>query len=123
MNTKRNNHSKILLRIFLFFALLVCYGFSATLVRAAPFLYVADDGSGTVEVVDLANNEVVAVIPVIGERPYGIAITPDGHYAYVANRDSGLVTVIDTMSNTVINNIEVGGEPYWVAVTPDGRHV
>jgi len=43
--------------------------------------------------------------------------------AYVANSKSGTVSVIDTTNNTPSGPITVGGEPYRVAVTPNGRFV
>jgi uncharacterized protein (TIGR03437 family) len=40
--------------------------------------------------------------------------------AYVANFGSNTVSVIDTSSNTVVATVNVGSQPYAVAVTPDG---
>ena len=44
---------------------------------AAPFAYVANNGSSTVSVIATATNTVVATIGV-GTGPRGVAITPDG---------------------------------------------
>jgi YVTN family beta-propeller protein len=44
-------------------------------------------------------------------------------FAYVTNNGDGTVTVIDTANNTVVGTpIPVGGSPFGVAVTPDGKH-
>ena len=41
--------------------------------------------------------------------------------AYIANFGSDTVSVIDTPSNTVVATVNVGTQPYAVAVTPDGK--
>jgi YVTN family beta-propeller protein len=43
--------------------------------------------------------------------------------AYIANEFSNTVSVIATGSNMVIDTIPVGGDPYGVAVSPDGSKV
>ena len=43
--------------------------------------------------------------------------------AYITNTGSNTVSVIDTATNTVTATIPVGGEPYSVAVSPDGSKV
>ena len=45
-------------------------------VCAAPFAYVANEGSGTVSVIDTASDEVVATIAA-GKKPRGLAISGD----------------------------------------------
>jgi YVTN family beta-propeller protein len=66
----------------------------------------------------------------VGNRPLGVAVTPDGSNIYIANNNSptfsrpGTVSVIDTATNTVIGSaIPVGISPDGVAVTPDGSKV
>ena len=86
---------------------------------AQPFAYVANLGSNTVSVVDVASQTVVATIAV-GDNPDGVATTPDGTRAYVANFLSDNVSVIDTATNTVASTIDVGSGPVGIAVSPDG---
>ena len=50
-------------------------------------------------------------------------IVINGTDAYVTNHDSGTVSVFDTSDNSVITTIVVGGEPFGLALTPDGRQV
>lgn len=98
---------------------------SALLLTASPAsaapgrAYVTDSGSDTVSVVDTATNTVVTAIPV-GDRPDGVAITPDGSRVYVVNTQSGTVSVISTASDTVVATVPVGPNPQSVTVTPDG---
>ena len=57
----------------------------------------------------------VTLIPV-GQRPWGIAISPDGRKLYTANGLSNDVSVIDTSTNKVIATIKVGDGPWGIAV-------
>jgi YVTN family beta-propeller protein len=63
-------------------------------------VYVVNEGSGSVSVIDTATNT-VTTIPV-GQSPKGVAVTPDGSKVYVVNEGSSSVSVIDTATNTVI---------------------
>lgn len=58
----------------------------------------------------------------VGDRPRGIAISPDGNEAYVANAGDDTVSVININADpkTVVAIIEVGDEPQGVAFAPDG---
>ena len=84
---------------------------------AAAYVTTTDDDK--VFVINTATNEVTHLIAV-GERPRGIAISPDGTEAYVANSGDNTVSVIDTAQKTVVGTIPVGDEPQWVAFAPDG---
>jgi len=66
---------------------------------AAPFAYVPNERSGTVSVVETANDTVVATVRV-GDVPYGIAAGPHGTRVYVASDAS--LGVVDTASNTLV---------------------
>tara|TARA_B100000315_G_scaffold260775_1_gene325086 strand:+ start:1015 stop:1377 length:363 start_codon:yes stop_codon:yes gene_type:complete len=79
--------------------------------------YVTNNASGTVSVIDVATNTVIATIPV-EDAPNGVAITPDGTRVYVTNWLSNTVSVIDVSTNTVISTISVGDGPNGVAITP-----
>lgn len=56
--------------------------------------------------------------------PYGLAFDPVGRRLYVANRgDSHTVTVIDVDAGRVASTIEVGREPFVLAVNPSSGHL
>jgi YVTN family beta-propeller protein len=55
-------------------------GLMARPAAAAPFAYVANEGSANVSVIDTATNKVVATVPV-GNNPFAVAVTPDGGFA------------------------------------------
>jgi uncharacterized repeat protein (TIGR02543 family) len=42
-------------------------------------------------------------------------------YAYITQRDSGAVTVYDTVKNKKVATIAVGGDPFGITMSPDGR--
>jgi YVTN family beta-propeller protein len=66
-------------------------------------------------VLDTATNAIVATIPV-GQRPWNMALTPDGRKLYVANGRSSSVSVIDTHTHTKLRDIAVGALPWGVVV-------
>ena len=84
--------------------------------------YVTAWGSGTVSVIDLATDSVLATVPV-GSHPMGVAVTPDATRAYVSNERSNSVSVIDTATNTVVATVPVGESPTGIRVNPSGTQV
>lgn len=58
-------------------------------------LFVTNDGSGDVTVVDVASFEVVSTVPNVGLAPHMVAIRPDGSEAWVGNVSGGDVAIVD----------------------------
>jgi YVTN family beta-propeller protein len=81
--------------------------------------YVTNGISGTVSVVNLRQQRVVATIEV-GTEPRGCALTPNGTLLYVANHTEGTVSIIDTASRTVVGIVAVGRNPTAIAITNNG---
>lgn len=81
-------------------------------------LYVANEDTAQVSVVDLQSGNIVAAVKV-GEEPEGVAIRPDGRFVYVTSEGDNAVFAIDTATNMVVNRIEVGHRPRAVAFLPD----
>ena len=82
--------------------------------------YVTNYGSGTVSVINTANNTVGSPITV-GSFPVGVAVSPDGSRAYVTNLGSGHgVGDQHGDQHGVGSPITVGDCPTGVAVSPDG---
>lgn len=77
-------------------------------------LYVANQNSNSVSVVDAARNQVIATIPV-GEHPNDIVVNPLVQKAYVCcspvSGGNGSVYIINTANNTVIDSPPVGQSP------------
>ena len=78
-------------------------------------VYVANNSSGTVSVINGATNMVAAPVPV-GTDPRAVAVNAVTGYVYVANFGSNNVSVIDGATNTVTTTIPVGTQPQAVAV-------
>ena len=96
-----------------------------------PRAYVTLVNDNAVAVLSTSTNTVIDTDPEangvqhipVGDRPRGIAISPDGREAYVANAGDNTVSVIDTATKEVVDTITVGREPQGVAFAPDGATV
>jgi YVTN family beta-propeller protein len=78
-------------------------------------LYVSNGRGGTVSVIDVATDSILASVPV-GARPWGIALLPDGSKLFSANGSSNDVSVLDTQRLEVTTRIPVGKIPWGVAI-------
>jgi len=78
-------------------------------------IYVSNGRGGTVSVIDVTTDSVIATVPV-GKRPWGIALTPDGRKLYTANGPSNDVSVVDVDRLTVETKVPVGKIPWGVAL-------
>lgn len=84
-------------------------------------VYVANVFSGTVTVIDTADNSVVATVAAgAGANAVDVAISRDGNRLYVVDSARATLSVIDTATNTVSGGIAVGGELGRVVLSPDG---
>ncbi len=83
-------------------------------------LYVAENLSNKVAVVDLATQQIVTKIAV-GEYPYDCEISQDGKRVYISNWGSRTIAVIDPANNQVIGNIQTGDHPNDLELTRNGK--
>ena len=88
---------------------------TTTLQRA----YIANYGSNTVSVIDLASNTVIDSITV-GSGPQGVCVSPDGNRVVVSNTNSNNVSIINTADNSVISTVPIPG-PRGIVVSPDNN--
>src|ERR1700724_283862 len=92
--------------------LAMALGLIALPAAAAPFVYVVNEGDGTVSVIDTATNTVAGTPIPVGDNPFVVTVAPDGKHAYVTNLTSNSVSVIDTATNTLDPTvIMVGNRP------------
>jgi YVTN family beta-propeller protein len=95
------------------------------------FAYVANNGSGTVSIIDVNPMSIDFETTVddvnVGALPVDLAIHPDGDRVFVVNSGSNNISIIDTdeFSETfhaVIGNVGTGStsSPRTVTITPDG---
>ena len=80
-------------------------------------VYVANNVSYNVSVIDGSTNQVIATVPV-GTRPLGVDVNPTTDRVYVTNTVSNNVSVIDGSTNQVIATVPVGIHPTGVGVNP-----
>lgn len=87
------------------------------------FAYVTDEGSTTVNVINIAQNKTVNTIKGFSE-PQVVAFNPSGTLAYVTN-DGGppTVNVINVAQNKTVNTITGFSTPYGIAFNPSGSLV
>ncbi len=83
-------------------------------------LYVAENLTNKVAVVDLSNNQVLTKISV-GEYPYDCTISNDGKRVYVSIWGARSIAVIDPATNQVIGNIQTGDHPNDLELTRNGK--
>jgi YVTN family beta-propeller protein len=80
-------------------------------------LLVADNGSGSVSVVETKTLQESARIAA-GQGPHGVAATPDGRFLLVANTESDTITILDAATWRIVAQVPVGGFPTDVALLP-----
>src|SRR5215216_2087361 len=85
-------------------------------------VYVANEYSNTVSVLDTETDKVKSTIKV-GIFPYGIDINPLNNRVYVTNRGSNTVSVIDGSINSKLADITVGKSPVGIAVNPSANWI
>lgn len=90
--------------------------------QTTDFAYIANYGSNNVSVVSTLSNTVVATIPV-GQKPFGVSVSPDESTVYITNEGDNTVSVINTTTNMVTGTIQVGAAPHGVVASPDGKFI
>ncbi len=98
----------------------------------AARLFVTNERAGTVQVIDTVTDKVIASAQ-IGNRPRGLAVSPDGKRVYVAVswwRDgkraaSGKerIVALDAKTLKTVRSYEAGTDPECVAVSPNGKRL
>lgn len=83
-------------------------------------LFVANQGSGDVAVLDAESGKLLKTIPT-GEGALGITYCPEKNLVYVANRGAGTVTIIDAADYNIVAEVKSGSLPNTVAVDKKGN--
>lgn len=84
--------------------------------------FVANQGSDSVSVIDLAAQVRLGDYPV-GDRPVGIALAPDQSAVFVAELGDDNVRQLDPVTLETVAVLNVPDRPYGLAFTPDGAHL
>jgi PQQ-dependent catabolism-associated beta-propeller protein len=88
--------------------------------REGRRLFVSNEDSATLTVLDLASGSVVTRIPV-GREPEGVRVAPNGAQVLVTSETDDAVSLIDTHLLQPVRTLKVGHRPRDAAFTPDGR--
>src|SRR6476619_6263329 len=102
-------------------------------------IYVTNERSGDLSVIDSATHEVIATVP-LGKRPRGIHASPDGRTIYVALSGSPIappgvdestlpppdksadgIGVFDIAQGRMLRKVPGGSDPEQFAISRDGK--
>ena len=99
-------------------------------------MYVADEGNGTISVIDTSTIAVVKTyavapanagsplpLPDRNSRPVALAELPNGTKIYSLNSGTNSVSSINTLDGFINKVIPLGGAPHWAVANPDNTHV
>jgi YVTN family beta-propeller protein len=88
---------------------------------AAASLYVTNTKGDSVSIIDTATLEVTGTIKLGAGKPNRIVFHPDGKTAWVVYDKSHDLGVIDAESKKLVKRVKIGGNPYNLTFSPDGR--
>ena len=89
-------------------------------------LYATNMNSDSVTMIDIeGSGQDAAAIKqiVVGSKPEGIAVSPDGKELWVGHNGDGGVSIIDTATLTVKKTFKAGTMPIRIKFTADGKRV
>src|SRR5256712_9287230 len=109
--------SRSRLAVFVLLAALLVLG--STRAGAELRVFVTNEKSDDVTVIDAATRAVVGTIKV-GKRPRGVAVSPDGRKVYVSNSNSDSLSVIDAKSLEVLKTVPAGIDPEGLTLNRAG---
>ena len=91
----------------------------AVLANGVGTIFVADEESGTVTVLDGVQHLAVERIRV-GNGPHAVVFSLDFQRVYVLNKGGANIAIIDRQSYAVVAGIPLGGEPDSILFDPEG---
>src|SRR2546427_2845935 len=106
-------------RLAVFVVLAASLGLGSTRAGAELRVFVTNEKSDDVTVIDAATRTVVGTIRV-GKRPRGVAVSPDGRRVYVSNSNSDSLSVIDAKSLEVLKTVPAGIDPEGLTLNRAG---
>jgi YVTN family beta-propeller protein len=104
-------------------ALLLAATLGGVVPAAAAQLFITNTKSDSVSIIDTDTLEVVGTIALGKGKPNRIVFHPDGKTAWVVYDKSHDLGVIDAEQRKLVRRVKIGGNPYNLAFTPDGRHL
>jgi len=95
----------------------------AALPAVASTLYITNTKSNSASIIDTNTFEVVGTIALGAGKPNRIVFQPDGKLAWVVYDKSHDLGVIDAESRKLVRRVKIGGNPYNLAFSADGRRL
>jgi YVTN family beta-propeller protein len=89
----------------------------------AATLFVTNTKSDSISVIDTNTFEVLGTIPLGRGKPNRVVFHPDGRWAWVVYDKSHDLGVVDAEARKLVKRVKIGGNPYNLNFTPDGRHL
>ncbi len=104
-------------------ALLLAATLGGVVPAAAAQLFITNTKSDSVSIIDTDTLEVAGTIALGKGKPNRIVFHPGGKTAWVVYDKSHDLGVIDAEQRKLVRRVKIGGNPYNLAFTPDGRHL
>src|SRR5918994_7119121 len=82
-------------------------------------IFVSNEKGNSISIVDGDSLEVIETVPV-GNRPRGIALSPDGKYLYICPSDDDTIEIMDTETRKILGRLPSGPDPELLDLAPDG---
>jgi YVTN family beta-propeller protein len=95
--------------------------FSKPQAAAGPRIYVANESSNSVTVIDAQKFEVIGTVDAKNHSTHDLALSRDGKRLFATNLASGRLSVIDTQLLETIASISTGTRCHVVTLTNDNR--
>jgi YVTN family beta-propeller protein len=90
---------------------------------AAASLFISNTKGDSISVIDTTTFEVTATIPLGKGKPNRIVFHPDGKTVWVVYDKSHDLGIVDADAKKLVKRVKIGGNPYNLNFTPDGRHL
>src|SRR5918994_7926646 len=85
-------------------------------------IFVSNEKGNSISIVDGESLELVKQVAV-GERPRGIALSPDAKSLYICASDDDTIQIMDTETLEILGELPSGPDPEVIMVSPDGSKV
>ncbi|MGH7300491.1 MAG: hypothetical protein ACREJE_08775 [Candidatus Rokuibacteriota bacterium] len=89
----------------------------------AATLFVTNTKSDSISIIDTSTFEVIGTIPLGRGKPNRIVFHPEGRFAWVVYDKSRDIGIVDAEARKLVRRVKIGGNPYNLAFTPDGRYL
>jgi len=86
-----------------------------------PRIYVANESSNSVTVIDVASLKVIATVDALNHSTHDLSVSRDGKWVFATNLASGRLSVIDAQRLETVASVYTGNRAHVVTLTNDNR--